>query len=98
MEEIKQLSEQCLNCINKPCSNNGCPLQNDIPSFIKLINEEKYEEAYRVLSKTTVLESICGRVCPHYKQCMGKCVKGIKGKPVEIGNLEAFIRRYGYRK
>lgn len=90
MGKIKQLSEYCLNCKTKPCQK-ACPLGNDIPEFIKNIKEENYEEAYKVLSKTTVLESICGRICPHMSQCMGSCVRGIKSEPVSIGELEAFV-------
>lgn len=88
--EILELSKECLNCKLKPCKN-GCPLGNDIPSFIEKINNNEYEQAYKILSKTTILESICGRVCPHYSQCRGNCVKGIKGTPVNIGELESFI-------
>lgn len=87
---INQKAEYCLNCKIKPCQK-GCPLGNDIPSFIKAIKEQKYEEAYNILSETTVLQSICGRVCPHKKQCEGSCVRGIKGEPVDIGTLESFI-------
>lgn len=90
MEKIKQLSEYCLNCKTKPCQK-ACPLGNDIPEFIKNVKEENYEQAYKVLSKTTVLESICGRICPHMSQCMGSCVRGIKSEPVSIGELEAFV-------
>ena len=90
MENIKQLSEYCLNCKTKLCQK-ACPLGNDIPQFIKNIKEENYEEAYKVLSRTTVLESICGRICPHMSQCMGSCVRGIKSEPVSIGELEAFV-------
>lgn len=87
---INQKAEYCLNCKIKPCQK-GCPLGNDIPSFIKAIKEQKYEEAYNILSETTVLQSICGRVCPHKKQCEGSCIRGIKGEPVDIGTLESFI-------
>ena len=90
-ENIKKYTEYCLNCPVKPCSNKGCPLNNDIPTFIKLVKEGKIEEAYKILSKTTVLGSICGRICPHMKQCEGSCVRGIKGEPVQIGEIEAFI-------
>lgn len=90
-EKIQKYTEYCLNCPVKPCSNKGCPLNNDIPTFIKLVKEGKIEEAYKVLSKTTVLGSICGRICPHLKQCEGSCVRGIKGEPVQIGEIEAFI-------
>lgn len=90
MKKITELSEYCLNCKTKPCQK-ACPLGNDIPEFIKNIKDKNYEEAYKILSKTTVLESICGRVCPHMSQCMGSCVRGIKAHPVNIGELEAFI-------
>ena len=90
MKEIHEKAEYCLNCPTKPCSK-GCPLENDIPGFVKKIKEENYKQAYEILLDTTVLQSICGRICPHMKQCRGKCVRGIKGNPVEIGDLEAFI-------
>ncbi len=90
-EEIKSKTEYCLNCPVKPCSTKGCPLNNNIPEFIKLTKEGKIKEAYRILSETTVLPAICGRICPHEKQCQGKCVRGIKGEPVSIGEIEAFI-------
>ena len=90
LDEVKNKSEHCLNCKARPCTN-GCPLGNTIPDFIKCIKEERYKDAYEVLNKTTVLESICGRVCPHDKQCQGNCVRGIMGTPVSIGELEAFI-------
>ena len=90
-KEIQEKANYCLNCKIKLCSNKGCPLNNDIPEFIKLIKENKYEEAYKVLTKTTVLPAICGRICPHDKQCQGSCVRGIKGEPVSIGELEAFV-------
>ncbi len=89
-KNIKELTNHCLNCKVKPCQS-GCPLGNDIPEFIKNIKEENYEQAYKVLSETTVLESVCGRICPHLSQCMGKCVRGIKSEPVNIGKLEAFV-------
>ena len=91
MEEIKEKSNYCLNCPVKPCSNKGCPLGNNIPGFIKAVKEEDYKKAYEILSETTVLEAVCGRICPHTKQCEGSCVRGIKSKPVSIGELEAFI-------
>lgn len=91
MEEIKSKANYCLNCVTKPCFNKGCPLNNNIPGFIKAIKEENYKQAYEILSETTVLESVCGRICPHTKQCQGSCVRGIKGQPVSIGELEAFV-------
>ena len=91
MEEIKEKVNYCLNCKIKPCSVKGCPLENNIPSFIKAVKEEKYKKAYEILSKTTVLPGICGKICPHMKQCQGNCVRGIKGEPVNIGDIENFI-------
>lgn len=91
MKNINEEAGYCLNCKMKPCSIKGCPLNNNIPEFINSIKEQNYKKAYETLSKTTVLPSICGRICPHFKQCMGSCVRGIKGEPVNIGTLEAFI-------
>lgn len=85
MEEIRQY---CLNCKVKPCSSNGCPLGNDIPAFI---HEKDSKRAFEILCNTTVLPAICGRICPHDKQCQGSCIRGIKGKPVSIGQMEAMI-------
>ena len=88
--EILNKASYCLGCKAKPCSL-GCPLSNDTAGFISLVKEKKYYEAYRLLSKTTVLPALCGKVCPHSKQCEGKCVKGIKSSPVCIGEIEEFI-------
>ncbi len=93
-QQIQEKSNYCLNCKLKPCSNKGCPLSNNIPDFIKQIKEENYKEAYHILLDTTVLQPICGRICPHQKQCEGSCVRGIKGEPVSIGEMEAFIGDY----
>ena len=91
MEQIKEKVNYCLNCPVKPCANKGCPLGNDIPKFIKAVKEENYKKAYEILSETTVLPAICGRICPHTKQCEGSCVRGIKSNSVNIGELEAFV-------
>lgn len=87
MEE-NEIREYCLNCKVKPCSNKGCPLHNDIPAFI---HEEDYEKAFNILSVTTVLPAICGKICPHEKQCQGSCIRGIKSTPVSIGYMESLI-------
>ena len=91
MEKIKEKADYCLSCIIKPCATKGCPLHNNIPDFIKQIKEENYDKAYKILCQTTVLPGICGRICPHFKQCQKSCVRGIKGEPVSIGELEAFV-------
>lgn len=91
IDEINKKAQYCLNCKIKPCSNKGCPLGNNIPDFINAIKNEDYKKAYQILSLTTVLPGVCGRICPHKKQCQGSCVRGIKGTPVSIGDLEAFV-------
>ena len=91
INEIINKANYCLGCKAKPCSNKGCPLNNDIPQFIEYIKQDNSLEAYKTLSNTTVLPGICGRICPHLKQCQGSCVRGIKGNPVSIGELEAFV-------
>lgn len=98
MNEIQEKANYCLNCPVKPCSNKGCPLENNIPGFIKAIKEEDYKKAYEILSETTVLEAICGRICPHTKQCEGSCVRGIKSNAVSIGKMEAFIGDIAIKK
>lgn len=90
MEEINEKSNYCLHCKTNPCSVKGCPLGNHIPQFIEQIKQENYKEAYAILSETTVLSGVCGRICPHQKQCQGACVRGIRGEAVSIGELEAF--------
>ena len=89
-QEIQEKANYCLNCKTKPCQK-GCPLENDIPFFIDCIKKGEYKEAYQILSKTSILQPICGRICPHESQCQGSCIRGIKGEPTSIGELEAFV-------
>ena len=96
-KDIKEKAEYCLNCKLKPCSIKGCPLNNNIPAFIEHVKNENYNLAYKILSDTTVLPAICGRICPHKKQCEGSCVRGIKGNPVDIGDLESFVGDYSIK-
>ncbi len=81
---------RCLNCKNKPCVG-GCPVNIDIPSFIHKVAENDFAGAYDVISQSSSLPAVCGRVCPQESQCEGKCVRGIKGDPVGIGRLERFV-------
>ena len=90
IKEIEEKVNYCLNCKIKPCSLKGCPLNNQIPDFIQALKKEEYFLAYKILSETTVLPGVCGRICPHEKQCQGSCVRGIKGESVSIGELEAY--------
>lgn len=95
--KIKEKAEYCLNCKTKPCQT-GCPLENDIPEFIQALKNEEYEEAYNILCKTTVLQPICGRICPHKSQCEGSCTRRYKGEAVSIGDLEAYIGDMAIKK
>ncbi|MGN0653444.1 MAG: NADPH-dependent glutamate synthase [Oscillospiraceae bacterium] len=81
---------RCLNCKNMPCVN-GCPVNIHIPEFISKVKEGDFEGAYEIISKSSSLPAVCGRVCPQETQCESKCVRGIKGEPVGIGRLERFV-------
>ena len=81
---------RCLNCKNMPCVA-GCPVKIHIPEFINKIKEGDFEGAYQVITKSSSLPAVCGRVCPQETQCESKCVRGIKGESVGIGRLERFV-------
>ena len=83
-------AERCLNCKNMPCVS-GCPVGIAIPSFIQKVKTGEFEEAYRIISESSSLPAVCGRVCPQETQCESKCVRGIKGEPVGIGRLERYV-------
>lgn len=89
-EEAIKESERCLNCKNANCVK-GCPVSIDIPGFISHVKTGDFKKAYEVLSESTSLPAICGRVCPQESQCEGKCIRGIKGDSVAIGKLERFV-------
>ena len=82
-------AKRCLNCKNKPCVE-GCPVNIDIPAFIARMKEEDFEGAYQIITKTSSLPAVCGRVCPQETQCECKCTLGIRFEPVGIGRLERF--------
>ncbi len=86
-------AKRCLACKHKPCVA-GCPVGIDIPGFIGKVAEGDFEGAYEILSMSTSLPAVCGRVCPQESQCEGKCVRGIKGESVGIGRLERFVADY----
>lgn len=92
-EEAIAESERCLNCKNPRCQQ-GCPVSIDIPAFIQEIKKDNVAEAYKIISQSSALPAVCGRVCPQESQCEGLCVRGIKGDSVSIGKLERYVADY----
>ena len=90
LEEAKCEASRCINCKNAQCVK-GCPVAIDIPGFIEQVKEGNIEEAYQIISQSSALPAVCGRVCPQESQCEGKCIRGIKGDPISIGKLERFV-------
>lgn len=87
--EAAKEAGRCLGCKNAQCVK-GCPVAIDIPGFVSKIKEGDLKQAYEILSASSALPAVCGRVCPQESQCEGKCVRGVKGEPVSIGKLERF--------
>ncbi len=83
-------AQRCLNCKNKPCVS-GCPVKIHIPEFIAEVAKGDFAKAYDIISMSSSLPAVCGRVCPQESQCESKCVRGIKGEAVAIGRLERFV-------
>jgi len=90
LEEAKEEASRCINCKNAQCVK-GCPVAINIPGFNEQVKEGNIEDAYQIISESSALPAICGRVCPQESQCEGKCIRGIKGEPVSIGKLERFV-------
>ena len=89
-EEAVAEASRCLNCKNAQCMK-GCPVSINIPGFIAKVKERDFAGAYQVISESSALPAVCGRVCPQETQCEGKCIRGFKGDPVAIGKLERFV-------
>lgn len=89
-EEAMEEAARCINCKNAQCVK-GCPVAIDIPGFIEKVKTGDVEAAYQVISESSSLPAVCGRVCPQESQCEGKCIRGIKGEPISIGKLERFV-------
>lgn len=96
-EETVKEASRCLTCPTPQCVK-GCPVEIDIPAFIKLIKEKQYVEAVRKIKEKNSLPAICGRVCPQEEQCQKFCVLGKKGDPVSIGRLERFVADFEREK
>lgn len=89
-EEAMEEASRCLNCKNAQCVL-GCPVSINIPGFVEQVKNGDFEKAYEVISESSALPAVCGRVCPQESQCEGKCIRGIKGEAVSIGKLERFV-------
>ena len=89
-DDAMRESERCLFCPDQPCVS-GCPVGINIPGFIRKINEKDLRGAYDILTETSLLPAICGRVCPQENQCEGQCTVGQTLEPVAIGRLERFV-------
>ena len=89
-EEAMEEASRCINCKNAQCIK-GCPVSINIPGFIEKVKNGDVEGAYQVISESSALPAVCGRVCPQESQCEGKCIRGIKGEPISIGKLERFV-------
>ena len=89
-EEAQEEATRCLNCKTAKCVQ-GCPVSINIPEFIHNVKEGNFEEAYKVIGKSSALPAVCGRVCPQETQCEGQCIRGIKGEAISIGKLERFV-------
>ena len=89
-EEAVEEASRCLNCKKAKCVE-GCPVSINIPAFVHEVKEGNFEKAYQIISESSALPAVCGRVCPQETQCEGKCVRGIKGEAVSIGKLERFV-------
>ncbi|MCD7725003.1 MAG: NADPH-dependent glutamate synthase [Clostridiales bacterium] len=89
-EEAMCEATRCINCKNAQCVK-GCPVAINIPGFIEKVKEGDIAAAYQIISESSALPAVCGRVCPQESQCEGKCIRGIKGEPISIGKLERFV-------
>ena len=89
-DEAMEEASRCINCKNAKCMQ-GCPVSINIPAFVHDVKEGNFEKAYQIISESSALPAICGRVCPQESQCEGKCIRGIKGEAISIGKLERFV-------
>lgn len=89
-EEAMEEAQRCIGCKNAQCIK-GCPVSINIPGFIEQVKQGNIEAAYQIISESSALPAVCGRVCPQESQCEGKCIRGIKGEPISIGKLERFV-------
>ncbi|MFC1637683.1 dihydropyrimidine dehydrogenase, partial [Candidatus Margulisiibacteriota bacterium] len=90
VEQARAEAKRCIQCKNPKCVA-GCPVEIDIPGFLKFVAEGDFSAAAKKIKETNALPAICGRVCPQEDQCEKVCILGIKGEPIAIGALERFV-------
>lgn len=93
LQEAQNEANKCLNCKNPMCQK-GCPISTHIPQFILEIKNNNLEEAYKILQENNIMSDVCSNVCPYEECCVGNCVKGIKGKPVQVNKLEKYVNNW----
>ena len=93
LKDALEEAKKCLNCKNPMCQK-GCPIGTHIPSFISEIKNNNLEEAYKILQENNIMSNICSNVCPYEECCVGNCIKGIKGEPIQVNKLEKYINNW----
>ena len=89
-QKILEEANKCLNCQNPMCKRN-CPIETRIPEFINEIKNENLNKAYEILQENNIMSDVCSNVCPFEEYCIGNCVRGIKGEPVNVSKLEKYV-------
>lgn len=93
LQEAQNEANKCLNCKNPMCQK-GCPISTHIPQFILEIKNNNLEEAYKILQENNIMSDVCSNVCPYEECCVGNCVKGIKGEPIQVNKLEKYVNNW----
>ena len=93
-DEAIEKANRCLGCKKPLCRENGCPIHTRIPEFIAEIKKDNLKQAFQILQDNNIMSEICSLVCPHENYCMGNCVRGIKGEPVDIPILEQYVNQW----
>lgn len=93
LQEAQNEANKCLNC-KKPMCQKGCPISTHIPQFISEIKNNNLEEAYKILQENNIMSDVCSNVCPYEECCVGNCIKGIKGEPIQVNKLEKYVNNW----
>lgn len=93
LQEAQNEANKCLNCKNPMCQK-GCPISTHIPQFILEIKNNNLEEAYKILQENNIMSDVCSNVCPYEECCVGNCVKGINGEPIQVNKLEKYVNNW----